>query len=210
MSSHANRECSVQKHLMPTGAPPAEATVLLLRRVINGDATARDVLLRRYLPLLRRWAHGRLPTMARDLSDTDDLVQVTLIRALNHLHGFECRHPGAFLAYLRQILLNQVRDEVRRRQRRPDFIELDDEFEDTTLPTLLEQMLGHERLSQYETALARLPKRQQGLIVMRLELSMSYPEIAHEIGGTMDAARMMVSRAIVELAQGLNGDPDAF
>jgi len=141
------------------------------------------------------------------LSDTDDIVQVTLVRALNHLDDFESQHPGAFLAYLRQILLNQVRDELRRRQRRPEFGELDAEMADAESPTLLEQMLGHERLRAYENALAELPKRQQGLIVMRLELGLSYPEIAVETGGTTDAVRVMVSRAIVQLAKGLNDDP---
>jgi RNA polymerase sigma-70 factor (ECF subfamily) len=54
-----------------------EPTVALIRRVRDGDSVARDTLLKRYLPALRRWAHGRLPASARDLSDTDDLVQVT-------------------------------------------------------------------------------------------------------------------------------------
>lgn len=188
-------------------AQVAEATVVLLRRIRSGDAGAREDLFRRYLPLLRRWALGRLPASARDLSDTDDIVQVTLVRALNHLDDFESQHPGAFLAYLRQILLNQVRDELRRRQRRPEFGELDAEMADAESPTLLEQMLGHERLRAYENALAELPKRQQGLIVMRLELGLSYPEIAVETGGTTDAVRVMVSRAIVQLAKGLNDDP---
>jgi len=96
-----------------------EPTVALIRRIRDGDSVARDTLLKRYLPALRRWAHGRLPASARDLSDTDDLVQVTLMRALNNIDEFDARHTGSFLAYLRQILLNQVRDELRRQQRRP-------------------------------------------------------------------------------------------
>ena len=105
-----------------------EPTVALIRRIRDGDGGARDVLLKRYLPVLRRWAHGRLPASARDLSDTDDLVQVTLLRALKNIDEFDARHTGSFLAYLRQILLNHVRDELRRQQRRPGGAELDTEL----------------------------------------------------------------------------------
>ena len=180
-----------------------EPTVALIRRIRGGDFGAREILLRRYLPVLRRWAHGRLPTTARDMQDTDDLVQVTLIRALNHIEDFEAHRSGSFLAYLRQILLNQVRDEIRRQQRRPQGAQLDDELPDLDTPTLVETMVGHERLHAYERALAELPKRQQELIVMRLEFGLSYPEIAAEVDGTPDAVRVMISRAIVQLAKRL-------
>ena len=54
-------------------------SVALLARVRGGDAAAREALLRRYWPRLERWAHGRLPAWARDLNDTGDLVQETLL-----------------------------------------------------------------------------------------------------------------------------------
>src|SRR5947208_16437739 len=81
-----------------------ESTVTLLQRIRAGDLGAREHLLGRYLPLLRRWAHGRLPVYARALDDTDDLVQITLLRSLKHLDQFEAERSGAFLAYLRQTL----------------------------------------------------------------------------------------------------------
>ena len=55
-------------------------------------------------------------------------------------------------------------------------------------------------------ALAQLPKRQQELIVMRMEFGMSYPEIAAEVDSTPDAVRVMVARAIVQLSRELGGD----
>src|SRR5262245_56023339 len=103
----------------PQAIPPnrLETTVSLLALVRQGDAQARERLFRRYLPVLTRWARGRLPLQARDLSETDDLVQVTLVRAMGRLDTFESRHEGAFLAYLRHALLNAVRDEIRRSRR---------------------------------------------------------------------------------------------
>lgn len=86
-----------------------ESTATLLARVREGDAGARDRLCGQYLPILMRWAHGRLPPVARDLAETADLVQVTLVKALNAVDRFQPRHEGAFLAYLRTALLNVVR-----------------------------------------------------------------------------------------------------
>jgi len=183
--------------------PLLEPTVDVIRRVQSGDAGAREQLLARFLPLLRRWAHGRLPRQIRDLNDTDDLVQVTLVKALAQLDHFESAGPGAFLAYLRQALLNQVRDEIRRHARRPEHAEMDFEISDPDAPALIEQIVGAERVRAYEHALSTLPKRQQGLIVMRLEFGMSYPEIAAEVASSPDAVRVMVARALVQLASAL-------
>lgn len=188
------------------GSMVAEPTIVLIRRVQAGDADARELLLRRFLPLLQRWAHGRLPRQMRDLNETDDLVQVTLVKALARLDQFESAGPGAFLAYLRQALLNQVRDEIRRHQRRPEHAQIDIELSDPDAPALIERIVGTERVRAYEQALAALPKRQQGLIVMRVEFGMSYPEIAAEVGSTPDAVRVMVARAIVQLSGELGAE----
>jgi RNA polymerase sigma-70 factor (ECF subfamily) len=63
----------------------SETSVELLERVRQGDQSALERLLQRHLPALRRWARGRLPRWARDLSDTEDLVQDTIIRSLQRL-----------------------------------------------------------------------------------------------------------------------------
>ncbi len=188
------------------GCAQVEPTVDLIRRIRSGDAGAREELLRRFLPALRRWAHGRLPRQIRDLNDTDDLVQVTLLKSLARLEQFESLGPGAFLAYLRQALLNQVRDEIRRHQRRPEHTEIDVEMDDEAADTPIEQLVGSERVRAYEKALGELPKHQQGLIVMRIEFGMSYPEIAAETGSVPDTVRMSVARAIVQLSRKIGAE----
>jgi RNA polymerase sigma factor (sigma-70 family) len=185
--------------------PPMDSTAALLARVRGGDGVAREALFERYLPLLRRWAHGRLPARARGVSDTDDLVQMTLIRALNHVEDFESRHEGAFLAYLRQILLNQVRDEIRKTNRRPSGEEIGDDLQDPG-PSPLDQTIGRQAVERYEAALATLPKDQQQAVIMRLELGLTYEEIALAVGRpTANAARKMVERAIARLAEQMHG-----
>ena len=191
---------------MPNSEPPLESTARLLERVHDGDGAAQELLFARVLPALRRWAHHRLPAGRRDLAETDDLVQMTLTRALNRLDSFESRREGAFLAYLRQILLNLVRDEVRRTGARPRTSELDDMIPDPGL-SLLERTIRRETLEQYETALAELEPEQREAVLMRVEFGMSHQEIAEALGKpSANAARMTVARALVAIARGMHVD----
>lgn len=180
---------------------PLESTATLLVALKEGDLAARERLFARCLPLLRRWAHGRLPRYGRDLAETDDLVQVSLLRALNNLDRFEAGRPGALLAYLRQILLNAVREELRRSGRRPDVHRPVDELADPS-PSVLEQALGQQTIESYEAALEHLTDKQRNAVILRLEFDMTYPEIAAELeSGSPDAARMLVARGLAELAK---------
>lgn len=185
----------------PPEGPPLDSTAFLLARIRAGDAAAKEQLLERYLPALRRWAHGRLPPGARDLSETDDLVQNTLIRSLQHLEEFEPRHEGAFLAYLRQILLNLVRDEIRRAARRPGREALEEDLPGNA-PSPLEEAIGVETLERYEAALMKLTPEQREAVVMRIELGFSDEEIAQALGvQTANAARMRVVRGLLSLSK---------
>src|SRR4051812_23968454 len=86
----------------PASQTELESSLDLLARARAGDRQALDVLMARYLPRLRRWASGRLPRWARDLADTQDLVQDTLLQTFKRIETFEARHEGALQAYLRQ------------------------------------------------------------------------------------------------------------
>lgn len=182
--------------------PALDATVEILARAQQGDAEAVNLLFSRYLPPLRRWARGRLPQYARDLLETEDLVQETLVHAFKRLNSFEMRHDGALHAYLRQAVINRIRDEVRRAQRRPAPEELEPEqhTDDTASP--LEVAIGSQAVERYESALSRLRDEDRQAVVARVELGLSYAEVAQALGkSSPDAARMAVARALVKLAQ---------
>src|SRR5205814_10381078 len=98
---------------------------------------------------LQRWASGRLPPYARSLFDTADLVQETLVRALEGLDGIEVRGPGGFQAYVRQAVLNRIRDQVRWARRRPGPDELPEELRDPT-PSPLESAIGAAGLAPHD------------------------------------------------------------
>jgi RNA polymerase sigma-70 factor (ECF subfamily) len=199
-------EPPVEKHTRQerSAAQPAlDSTFELVEQAKSGDREALDRLFARYLPTLRRWASGRLPRWSRDLMDTDDLVQETVWRAVKRIDAFESRHPGALQAYLRQAILNRIRDEVRRRSRMPVPVELSDNdaIQDPSASPL-EMAIGEEAVNRYEAALARLRSEDREAIVARLEMAGSYQDVAAALGKpSADAARMAVSRALLHLAE---------
>ena len=181
--------------------PSAESTFQLIQRARDGDQAAVDALFARHLAPLRRWASGRLPRWSRDLTDTDDLVQETLLQTFRRIGDFEPRRVGALQAYLRQAVVNRIRDELRKKGRRPDAVALDG-LEAAADASPLELAIGSEAVDRYEQALARLTADEREAIIARIELGCSYAEMAEALGKpTPDAARKAASRALMRLAE---------
>lgn len=184
----------------------AEETVQLLQAARQGDQAALERLFERCIPALRRWARGRLPASARGMLDTADLVQDTVIAALRSLDGFEARHQGALQAYLRQAVMNRIRDAIRYQARRPQQVELPEDMTDRQRSPL-ELAIGAQNVERYEQSLARLSQSDRDAIIGRLELQYSYDELATMLNKpSAAAARMAVTRAIRRLADEMQHD----
>src|SRR5262245_27921936 len=94
-------------------------TAELLDRLRAGDSEARDRLVEYALPLLLRYAQGRVPARIRGIADPRDMVHDVLLRVLPKLDSFQPVGPDAFLAFLRRAVANRIIDEVRRVHSRP-------------------------------------------------------------------------------------------
>ncbi|HYN08969.1 MAG TPA: sigma-70 family RNA polymerase sigma factor [Vicinamibacterales bacterium] len=189
-----------------TQSAEAESTMRLLDRARGGDREALDRLVSRHLNPLKRWARGRLPRWARDLADTDDLVQDTLLQTFKRIGDFEARGPGALQAYLRQAVVNRVRDELRKKGRRQESTDLDGLEIDAGLSPL-EEAIGRESVERYERALATLKEDEREAIVGRVEMGYSYEELADVLGKpSSEAARKAARRALVRLTQEMDRD----
>jgi RNA polymerase sigma factor (sigma-70 family) len=184
-----------------------EATVDLLEQVKHGDQLALAKLLERCIPPLRRWARGRLPSSARGMQDTADLVQDAVFSAMRRLEAFEARHQGALQAYLRLAVMNRIRDAVRQNQRRPQQAEFPEALPDHGASPLA-QAIGAENLRRYDEAIQRLKPEDREAIIGRLEMQYSYEELTLVLNKpSAAAARMTVTRAMKRLADELRHVP---
>lgn len=182
------------------------STLDLLTQARGGDERALDRLIARYVPELTRWASGRLPRWARHAIDTDDLVQESLIQVFQRLDEFEYRGEGALLAYLRQAVLNRIRNQIRWADRRPRSEELAADLEQMAASPL-DEAIGAESVVRYEAALARLTQAEREALIGRLELGLTYAELATALGKpSADAARMAVARAMVRLGREMRNE----
>ena len=172
----------------------------LVRLAKAGDPAALNDLLRRYLPRMRRWAHGRLPRWARDIADTEDILQETFAETARRLPMTALDVEGALQAYLRQAVLNRIRNQIRRSVRHPLQAALDpDTPGSATSP--LEAAVRAQSHERYQSALAGLTPAEREAVVGRFELGLSFAELAALLGKpTADAARVALNRAVLKLS----------
>jgi RNA polymerase sigma factor (sigma-70 family) len=206
-----SQEAASREHAGVVVPPVADvnSSSALILRARDGDVEACNELCARYLPRLRRWAHGRLPSWAREHLDTEDIVQDTLMQSVRQLPAFTPQHERAFCAYVSQALRNRLRDAMRRATTRPPGQALPIDLQ-AREPSPLEQAVGGQMLVRYDAALQRLSDRDRELILARVELGLGYEEIAGLLELTsIPSARVAVSRALVRLAVEMGVDRTA-
>jgi RNA polymerase sigma-70 factor (ECF subfamily) len=126
----------------------------------SGDAGAAEELLRRHLPRVR----GVVLPMVLDDSTADDLTQEAFLRAFRGLKGF--RRKATFATWLYRLTVNVVYDHFKSKgntaveyhPRVPD--------QETSLPTPDAAALHIELDTEIESALAELPPKLRGAIVL--------------------------------------------
>jgi RNA polymerase sigma-70 factor (ECF subfamily) len=199
---------------VPPGADPSprkpsssqqgwDSTTELVERARGGDRSAVDLLISRALPALRRFTRGRIPAYGRGSADTEDIVQDAILNTLRRIKTFEYRDVASLQSFLREVVINRIRDIVRRVGRRgvaeeiPEHLPLNE-------PSPLEAVILQQRTARFTEALATLKRADSELIVWRVELGYSYAEIAERLGlPNADTARMRVTRAMDRLAAAL-------
>jgi RNA polymerase sigma-70 factor (ECF subfamily) len=100
--------------------------------------------------------------------------------------------------------MNRIRNEFRRAARRPAADALDEQAP-SAQASPLEAAIRQQRLERYEVALSRLTEEERDLIIARIEVGLTYQEMADALGRpSWNAARMATTRALVRLAEELN------
>jgi RNA polymerase sigma-70 factor (ECF subfamily) len=119
------------------------------------------------------------------------------------VEAFEAKGEGAFQAYLRQAMLNRIRNELRRFHRKPDATDLSSQHP-ADQPSPLEAAIGRQAMERYDTALMTLKPEDRELVIAKLEMCYDYDELAAAFGRpSVAAARKAVQRATIRLVQAM-------
>ena len=89
-------------------APSAAPDIDIVRRVVAGEASLYELIMRRHNRMLFRLARSVL----RDDDEARDVVQEAYVRAYRALNQF--RGPDGFKSWLAQIVLNEARARLRK------------------------------------------------------------------------------------------------
>jgi RNA polymerase sigma-70 factor (ECF subfamily) len=185
-----------------------------LRRVRAGDEWAAVELVRRYEPALRLEIRMRLraPRLRR-LLEPADLCQSVLKSFFTRaaLGQYDLDSPENLLALLRSMARNKVAQQARRQQtqrrdlRRDVSLDADNKPElPATDPSPSQVAIGREMLEAFR---GRLTAEERGLADLRSQ-GCAWIEIARELGGTPQARRKQLARAVARAARELGFDED--
>lgn len=187
-------------------AESSDSTADLVYKARSGDRSAENEIVRRNLPELTQYARGRLPGAARGGTDTEDLVQDTMIQALKRLQTFDPSRRGGFQAYLRTSLRHRVCDEVRRSIRTPQTAPIEDTPDHG--PTPHDVIAARETVETYKRALATLRPNYRALVQAHIERDWTHEQIARMFGKpSVNAARVALGRALNRLLTAMAREP---
>ncbi len=163
---------------------------------------AVERLLSALVPFFQRWASGRLPAYARRRADTGDIVQEVLVSALRRIGELDTTDPERLRHYLQVAIANRIKDEVRRARKVEVAAGEPSQRMGDHRPGPLDQAIESEEKARYRAALLSLDREDQALLVGRIELGLSYDELALATGRpSSEAARAAARRAAFRLAR---------
>jgi RNA polymerase sigma factor (sigma-70 family) len=171
----------------------------LLKGAQKGRRADLEELFRRELPPLQRWAFAHVPAAVRRAGETDDFVQLAMLRTLRRLPHLRMADAGTLQPYLRRVLTNLVRDRTRTGGRHPETVQLQDD-EAMQTGSQLDTAIVAEAYARYRAAVARLSPRQAAALTARIEEGLDYAAVARRARcASAGAARVMVGRALTRV-----------
>jgi RNA polymerase sigma factor (sigma-70 family) len=180
---------------MPTAFSPSGDLARVAERIRAGDAAAEDELVRQFSDRIRVFVAMRTRDreLARDLSQE---VMMHLLTALRRGQLRDLERVGAFVyGTARNVVNNHLRtDRPERSESLPPELAAGapdpaDQFETTQRQTLVRR------------ALARLNRRDRGILLMTLVDGLKPGEIAYQLGLTAEVVRARKSRALKRVVE---------
>ena len=164
--------------------------VALVQESLPYDTRLFQQLITPYLPVLK----GYCAKLLNNLSDAEDVVQETIIKALTHLKSF--KWVGSFKAWLFKIAHNECINKIR--DRRWDTVINDDEY----LDNLIVEHNDYQDLSSVLSALMKnLSFEDRNIMLLRYRTELEFQEIADICNLKLSAIKMRHKR-VIEFLQG--------
>src|SRR4051794_11779731 len=157
-----------------------------------GDVKAFETLVRRYqrpvLAIARRFA--------RDEDDAEDLAQRAFINASERAGSWR---GGSFKSWLFRIVVNLAKNHVRDVSRFDRSEEAHEHEGEPAAPDAHARLEDREQQRALRESVARLPRRQREVLLMRIDGDLPFAEIASALEITETNAKVNFHHAVQKL-----------
>lgn len=177
-----------------------------INKVLNGETSIYEVIMRRYNQRIYRVARGIL----HDDGEAEDVMQDAYVRAYKALSSFQGR--SSFATWLTRIAVNEALQRKRRNKRMDPIEEGDHVTQLAALGDSPEQVCRREELrGLLEQAIAALPEHFRIVVIMRDVEEMTTAETAEalELSAANVRIRLHRGRALLRKFLVGNGGPAA-
>jgi len=180
----------------------------------DGDRSALNQLYSIYTERVRWMVRFRMGKELRSKLESMDMVQDTLIHALNDLDDFTYKSEGDFIRWLSTIAENVLRGNIKKLHTNKRDIRREvplNNYGPNTSSILVENlgpieattpsviMSKKEDLCNLEKAIDQLKPKYREVIVLAKIDGLSYKDIGKRLGKSEDAVGMLLSRAMLAL-----------
>lgn len=189
---------------MPLDARPDEDDAALLARYARGDAGAARALTVRLAPRV----HAQAFRMLGDRAEAEDVAQDAMVRLWRIAPDWRSGEAQVS-TWLYRVVSNLCTDRLRKR--RGGSVALDDVAgPEDPAPGAEARLQDQARHSALRAAIADLPERQRVALTLRHFEGATNPEIAEQLGISVEAVESLTARAKRALTQALRGQAAAL
>jgi len=167
----------------------------LVRRVLSGDDTAFE-------PLLRPYRKGMLSIAYQIMGNTEEakeICQDVMIKVYRHLNKFQINK--SFKNWLYKIVANTTYDLLRKKKRQSDIVDLHKNLKPYTEYSPERQLLNQEIREKIDICLKNLTNREKTVFLLRDTEGFSIKETAGILGSSSQSVRTHLSRARQKIRQ---------
>ncbi len=186
------------------GEPSPASLERTVREAAGGDAEAWAVLVRTYTPRV----FALLLRQCRDRDLAEELTQATFVKLVEHIERYS--EQGRFEAWLFRVAVNNLRDELRRRERQAvaagggggqNDAGVSSALEQaaTVADTPLEVMVHNEQCQAVRRAVDTLPPTDREILHLRFTAGLSFAGIAAALGQPLGTVLARNHRAVGKL-----------
>ncbi len=172
----------------------------------QNDLNAIEELIKR----IQKNIFASLNYLSNNSEQVSDLTQEALIRIAKNLHSL--KNPKLFKSWANQIVTHLYYDQVRKNNRKPETISLEQEIEDKPQISIQlpdkkckpnEKCLSNELENTIKSAILALPEAFRIVIILREFQGLSYDEIAIATSSNVGTVKSRIARARAKLQEEL-------